>query len=299
MANYAHLPVPGKDAGLQDYLAEIRKFPILTAEEEYKLGKRFEVDGDLKAAHQLVSSHLRLAARVANDYRGYGLPLPDLISEANIGLMMAVKRFKPDKGFRLATYAIWWIRAQVQEFIIKTFSMVKLGTTAAQKKLFFNLKKTLTRVGVIDGKPPTPDQIRRIAEILSVSENDVVQMYGRLSGHDSSLNARVGGEEEGGIEHQDMLVDENSTHVEDYAEQDELSYRRNLLNQAMDILNEREKDIFIQRRLKEPTSTLEVLSQKYGVSRERIRQIENRAYERVTERVHEIDQGNQAQLPAD
>ena len=299
MANYAHLPVPGKDAGLQDYLVEIRKFPILTAEEEYKLGKRFEVDGDLKAAHQLVSSHLRLAARVANDYRGYGLPLPDLISEANIGLMMAVKRFKPDKGFRLATYAIWWIRAQVQEFIIKTFSMVKLGTTAAQKKLFFNLKKTLTRVGVIDGKPPTPDQIRRIAEILSVSENDVVQMYGRLSGHDSSLNARVGGEDEGGIEHQDMLVDENSTHEEDYAEQDELSYRRNLLNQAMDILNEREKDIFIQRRLKEPTSTLEVLSQKYGVSRERIRQIENRAYERVTERVHEIDQGNQAQLPAD
>jgi len=294
MSEYSNLPVPSKEIGIQDYLARIRKYPILTAEKEYTLAKRYEVEGDVDAAHQLVASHLRLAARVANDYRGYGLPLPDLISEANIGLMMAVKRFQPDKGFRLATYAIWWIRAQVQEFIIKTYSLVKLGTTGAQKKLFFNLKKTLVKVGVVDGKPPNPDQIRRVADILKVAETDVVQMYGRLSGHDSSLNVSVSSEDEGGTEYIDLLPDESTSLEDEYAEQDQLVYRRQLLQEALDVLNERERDIFLCRRLKEPSDTLEVLSQKYKVSKERVRQIENRAFERVTKRVHELNRENES-----
>ncbi len=293
MSRYSNLPVPNREIGIQDYLARIRKYPILTAETEYKLARRYELEGDLDAAHQLVASHLRLAARVANDYRGYGLPLPDLISEANIGLMMAVKRFQPSKGFRLATYAIWWIRAQVQEFIIKTYSLVKLGTTGAQKKLFFNLKKTLAKVGVTDGKPPTPDQIRKVADILKVAENDVVQMYGRLSGHDSSLNVSVGSDDEGGTEYIDLLPDDAASHEDAYAEQDQLHYRQQLLREALDVLNERERDIFLCRRMKEPSDTLEVLSQKYNVSKERIRQIENRAFELVSKRVHELNLANE------
>ena len=294
MNTYSRLPVPSKGNGLAQYLTEIRKFPMLTAQEEYQLGKQFETEGDVKAAHRLVTSHLRLAAKIAGEYRGYGLPLADLISEANVGLMHAVKRFKADKGFRLATYAMWWIRAQVQEFILRSWSLVKLGTTSSQKKLFFNLRKTMEQIGVIDSTTLNAQQIIKIAKKLNVSEKEVIQMHGRLSGQDSSLNISIASDDEAGMQKQDMLIDTSADYADQYEAEDENNYRRQLLNQSLAILQERERDIFISRKLREPSLTLEILSNKYGVSRERIRQIENAAMSKVSARIHELDREKQA-----
>ena len=260
---------------------------MLTHEEEYKLAKALIDEGDINSAHKLVTSHLRLASKIALNYRGYGLPLVDLISEANIGLMQAVKRFDPEKGFRLATYAGWWIRAQVQDFILRTWSLVKLGTTTSQKKLFFNLRKARELIGVVDSNNLKPKEIQKIAEMMSVSEKEVIQMNDRLSAQDSSLNASISFDDST-TERQDMLVDPNADQETVYAEKDEFDFRKKLLYDSLDVLKEREKDIFIKRRLTEPTVTLEILSQAYGVSRERIRQIECRAFEKVTKRVKEL-----------
>ncbi|MYG43006.1 MAG: RNA polymerase sigma factor RpoH, partial [Rhodobacteraceae bacterium] len=269
------------------YLVEVHKYPMLTHEEEYKLAKALIDEGDINSAHKLVTSHLRLASKIALNYRGYGLPLVDLISEANIGLMQAVKRFDPEKGFRLATYAGWWIRAQVQDFILRTWSLVKLGTTTSQKKLFFNLRKARELIGVVDSNNLKPKEIQKIAEMMSVSEKEVIQMNDRLSAQDSSLNASISFDDST-TERQDMLVDPNADQETVYAEKDEFDFRKKLLYDSLDVLKEREKDIFIKRRLTEPTVTLEILSQAYGVSRERIRQIECRAFEKVTKRVKEL-----------
>ncbi|MCY3675112.1 MAG: RNA polymerase sigma factor RpoH [Paracoccaceae bacterium] len=287
MANYKSLPVPSQDSGLRQYLVEVHKYPMLTHEEEYKLAKALIDEGDINSAHKLVTSHLRLASKIALNYRGYGLPLVDLISEANIGLMQAVKRFDPEKGFRLATYAGWWIRAQVQDFILRTWSLVKLGTTTSQKKLFFNLRKARELIGVVDSNNLKPKEIQKIAEMMSVSEKEVIQMNDRLSAQDSSLNASISFDDST-TERQDMLVDPNADQETVYAEKDEFDFRKKLLYDSLDVLKEREKDIFIKRRLTEPTVTLEILSQAYGVSRERIRQIECRAFEKVTKRVKEL-----------
>ncbi|MCY4186218.1 MAG: RNA polymerase sigma factor RpoH [Rhodobacteraceae bacterium] len=287
MASYKSLPVPSQDSGLRQYLVEVHKYPMLTHEEEYKLAKALIDEGDINSAHKLVTSHLRLASKIALNYRGYGLPLVDLISEANIGLMQAVKRFDPEKGFRLATYAGWWIRAQVQDFILRTWSLVKLGTTTSQKKLFFNLRKARELIGVVDSNNLKPKEIQKIAEMMSVSEKEVIQMNDRLSAQDSSLNASISFDDST-TERQDMLVDPNADQETVYAEKDEFDFRKKLLYDSLDVLKEREKDIFIKRRLTEPTVTLEILSQAYGVSRERIRQIECRAFEKVTKRVKEL-----------
>ena len=287
MASYKSLPVPSQDSGLRQYLVEVHKYPMLTHDEEYKLAKALIDEGDINSAHKLVTSHLRLASKIALNYRGYGLPLVDLISEANIGLMQAVKRFDPEKGFRLATYAGWWIRAQVQDFILRTWSLVKLGTTTSQKKLFFNLRKARELIGVVDSNNLKPKEIQKIAEMMSVSEKEVIQMNDRLSAQDSSLNASISFDDST-TERQDMLVDPNADQETAYAEKDEFDFRKNLLYDSLDVLKEREKDIFIKRRLTEPTVTLEILSQAYGVSRERIRQIECRAFEKVTKRVKEL-----------
>ncbi|MCY4100876.1 MAG: RNA polymerase sigma factor RpoH [Rhodobacteraceae bacterium] len=287
MATYKSLPVPSQDSGLRQYLVEVHKYPMLTHEEEYKLAKALIDEGDINSAHKLVTSHLRLASKIALNYRGYGLPLVDLISEANIGLMQAVKRFDPEKGFRLATYAGWWIRAQVQDFILRTWSLVKLGTTTSQKKLFFNLRKARELIGVVDSNNLKPKEIQKIAEMMSVSEKEVIQMNDRLSAQDSSLNASISFDDST-TERQDMLVDPNADQETVYAEKDEFDFRKKLLYDSLDVLKEREKDIFIKRRLTEPTVTLEILSQAYGVSRERIRQIECRAFEKVTKRVKEL-----------
>lgn len=287
MATYKSLPVPSQDSGLRQYLVEVHKYPMLTHEEEYKLAKALIDEGDINSAHKLVTSHLRLASKIALNYRGYGLPLVDLISEANIGLMQAVKRFDPEKGFRLATYAGWWIRAQVQDFILRTWSLVKLGTTTSQKKLFFNLRKARELIGVVDSNNLKPKEIQKIAEMMSVSEKEVIQMNDRLSAQDSSLNVSISFDDST-TERQDMLVDPNADQETVYAEKDEFDFRKKLLYDSLDVLKEREKDIFIKRRLTEPTVTLEILSQAYGVSRERIRQIECRAFEKVTKRVKEL-----------
>ncbi len=287
MASYKSLPVPSQDSGLRQYLVEVHKYPMLTHDEEYKLAKALIDEGDINSAHKLVTSHLRLASKIALNYRGYGLPLVDLISEANIGLMQAVKRFDPEKGFRLATYAGWWIRAQVQDFILRTWSLVKLGTTTSQKKLFFNLRKARELIGVVDSNNLKPKEIQKIAEMMSVSEREVIQMNDRLSAQDSSLNASIS-YDDSTTERQDMLVDTNADQETAYAEKDEFDFRKKLLYDSLDVLKEREKDIFIKRRLTEPTVTLEILSQAYGVSRERIRQIECRAFEKVTKRVKEL-----------
>ena len=287
MATYKSLPVPSQDSGLRQYLVEVHKYPMLTHEEEYKLAKALIDEGDINSAHKLVTSHLRLASKIALNYRGYGLPLVDLISEANIGLMQAVKRFDPEKGFRLATYSGWWIRAQVQDFILRTWSLVKLGTTTSQKKLFFNLRKARELIGVVDSNNLKPKEIQKIAEMMSVSEKEVIQMNDRLSAQDSSLNASISFDDST-TERQDMLVDPNADQETVYAEKDEFDFRKKLLYDSLDVLKEREKDIFIKRRLTEPTVTLEILSQAYGVSRERIRQIECRAFEKVTKRVKEL-----------
>jgi len=283
------LPAPNPNASLSLYLNQIRQFPLLTKDEEYTYGKRWREDDDVQSAHILVTSHLRLAARVAHDYRGYGLPLADLIAEANLGLMHAVRRFEPERGFRLATYALWWIRAQVQEFVLKSWSLVKLGTTGSQKKLFFNLRKAKELIGVIDSGELRPDDVKKLSKMMNVPAKEVRLMNGRLSGQDSSLNATVGQEGDSKLAFQDLLVDESADHEAEYAEEDEKRFRRELLNQALEILDAREKDILIKRKLTEPNCTLETLSKVYKVSRERIRQIEVRAFEKVSRRVVQLE----------
>ncbi|MCV2871324.1 RNA polymerase sigma factor RpoH [Defluviimonas sp. WL0050] len=280
MSNYGNLPAPSPEQGLNRYLQEIRKFPLLEPEEEYMLAKRWVDHEDSSAAHKMVTSHLRLAAKIAMGYRGYGLPQAEVISEANVGLMQAVKRFDPEKGFRLATYAMWWIRASIQEYILRSWSLVKLGTTSAQKKLFFNLRKAKSRIGALEEGDLRPEHVEKIAHDLNVTEDEVIDMNRRLSGGDASLNATVGAED-GTAQWQDWLEDEDADQAGHYAEADELSVRRELLEQAMDVLNDRERDILMQRRLVDEPVTLEDLSGQYDVSRERIRQIEVRAFEKL------------------
>lgn len=297
MSTYANLPAPSPEQGLNRYMQEIRKFPLLEPEEEYMLAKRWVDHQDTQAAHKMVTSHLRLAAKIAMGYRGYGLPQAEVISEANVGLMQAVKRFDPEKGFRLATYAMWWIRASIQEYILRSWSLVKLGTTSAQKKLFFNLRKAKAKVGALEEGDLRPENLAQIAKDLSVSEEEVISMNRRLSGGDASLNATVGSEE-GGSQWQDWLEDEDSDQAGDYAERNEFDTRYALLTQAMSALNEREKDVLTKRRLAETPVTLEELSEAYGVSRERIRQIEVRAFEKLQERMRDLARGKGMVVPA-
>ena len=288
MSNYKNLPAPTPEGRLNRYMQEIRKFPLLEPEEEYMLAKAWVEQEDTQAAHRMVTSHLRLAAKIAMGYRGYGLPQAEVISEANVGLMQAVKRFDPEKGFRLATYAMWWIRASIQEYILRSWSLVKLGTTSAQKKLFFNLRKAKARIGALEEGDMRPENVQRIATDLGVTEAEVISMNRRLSGGDASLNATVGSEGEGTMQWQDWLEDEDADQAGDYEARDELSARRELLAEAMDVLNEREKDILTQRRLSEESITLEDLSSQYDVSRERIRQIEVRAFEKLQKRMRDL-----------
>lgn len=290
MANtYSALPAPSPEQGLSRYLAEIRKFPMLEPEEEFMLAKAWVDHGDREAAHRLVTSHLRLAAKIAMGYRGYGLPISEVISEANVGLMQAVKRFDPDKGFRLATYAMWWIRAAIQEYILRSWSLVKLGTTAAQKKLFFNLRKAKGKIGALEEGDMRPEHVEKIATDLGVTRDEVISMNRRLSGGgDSSLNAPLKGDGEGSSEWQDWLADDDADQAATYAEDQELDLRRQLLLEAMKDLNDREKHILTERRLKDDPVTLEDLSKVYNVSRERIRQIEVRAFEKLQRRMREL-----------
>ena len=284
--------VAGGSAGLSRYLDEIRKFPMLQPDEEYMLAKRWQQHADGDAAQKLITSHLRLVARIAMGYRGYGLPIGEVISEGNVGLMQAVKRFEPDKGFRLATYAMWWIRASIQEYILRSWSLVKMGTTAAQKKLFFNLRRIKGQIQALEEGDLTPDHVKTIATKLGVSEADVVSMNQRLSG-DSSLNAPIRAESESG-EWQDWLVDDIPNQEERLAESEELGHRRDYLTAALGSLNERERQIFAARRLAEDPATLEDLSAQFGVSRERIRQIEVRAFEKVQKAVKQAAKSAEA-----
>jgi RNA polymerase sigma-32 factor len=275
----SRLPVFSTEGGLSHYLAEIRKFPMLEPQEEYMLGKRWREHGDSDAAHKLITSHLRLVAKIAMGYRGYGLPIGEVISEGNVGLMQAVKRFEPDKGFRLATYAMWWIRASIQEYILRSWSLVKLGTTAAQKRLFFNLRKAKSQISALEEGDLRPDQVKSIATRLGVSEKEVIDMNRRLGG-DSSLNAPIRTDSESG-EWQDWLVDDHLDQETQLAQSEELDNRKRALGQALDVLNDRERKIFEARRLTENPVTLEELAAEFGVSRERVRQIEVRAFEKV------------------
>ena len=288
MSNYKNLPAPSPENGLSRYLQEIRKFPMLEPDQEYMLAKRWIEEQDSDAAHQMVTSHLRLAAKIAMGYRGYGLPQAEVISEANVGLMQAVKRFDPEKGFRLATYAMWWIRASIQEYILRSWSLVKMGTTSAQKKLFFNLRKAKSKIGALDEGDMHPDNVTKIASDLGVSETEVVSMNRRLSGGDASLNAMISADGESSMEWQDWLEDEDADQASDYELKDELSLRRDMLNSAMHGLNERERNILTQRRLVDEVQTLEELSETYGISRERVRQIEVRAFEKLQEKMREM-----------
>jgi RNA polymerase sigma-32 factor len=298
MSTYANLPAPSPEQGLNRYMQEIRKFPLLEPQEEYMLAKRWVDHQDTQAAHKMVTSHLRLAAKIAMGYRGYGLPQAEVISEANVGLMQAVKRFDPEKGFRLATYAMWWIRASIQEYILRSWSLVKLGTTSAQKKLFFNLRKAKAKVGALEEGDQRPENLALVAKDLSVSEEEVISMNRRLSGGDASLNATVGSDGEGTTQWQDWLEDEDSDQAGDYAEKNEFDTRHALLMQAMSALNDREKDVLEKRRLAETPITLEELSESYGVSRERIRQIEVRAFEKLQARMRELAVSKGMVVPA-
>jgi len=289
------LPSVGAHGGLTRYLEEIRQFPMLEPQQEYMLAKSWREHGDRDAAHQLVTSHLRLVARIAMGYRGYGLPIGEVISEGNVGLMQAVKRFDPDKGFRLATYAMWWIRAAIQEYILRSWSLVKMGTTAAQKKLFFNLRKIKGQLKALDEGDLRPDQVKRIATQLGVTEEDVVSMNRRLAG-DSSLNAPVRNDAESG-EWQDWLVDDTMDQETALAESEERDIRREMLSNALKGLNPRERRVFEARRLAEDPLTLEELSAEFGVSRERIRQIEVRAFEKLQAALIRLA-GEQRLLPA-
>lgn len=278
--------VASGEGGLTRYLEEIRRFPMLEPQEEYMLAKRYTEHGDTNAAHRLVTSHLRLVAKIAMGYRGYGLPIGEVISEGNVGLMQAVKKFEPDRGFRLATYAMWWIKASIQEYILRSWSLVKLGTTANQKRLFFNLRKVKNKIQALDAGDLNPDQVAEIARRLKVSEDEVVSMDRRLGG-DASLNAPIRATDGESGQWQDWLVDDSDDQETVLVEQDELENRRQLLAGAMDVLNDREKRIFQARRLSEEPITLEDLSSEFGISRERVRQIEVRAFEKVQDAVKE------------
>jgi RNA polymerase sigma-32 factor len=284
----------GGSLGLTRYLEEIRRFPMLAPDEEFMLAKRWQEHEDADAAEKLVTSHLRLVARIAMGYRGYGLPIGEVISEGNVGLMQAVKRFDPDKGFRLATYAMWWIRASIQEYILRSWSLVKMGTTAAQKKLFFNLRRAKSQLQALDDGDLKPEHVKTIATKLGVPEEDVVNMNRRLSG-DASLNAPIRAEAESG-EWQDWLVDDTPTQEDRLVEDEELQRRKSYLSSAMAVLNDRERRVFEARRLAEEPATLEELSEEFGVSRERIRQIEVRAFEKVQKAV--TSTARQAEAPA-
>jgi RNA polymerase sigma-32 factor len=278
----ASLPMLANEGGLSRYLDEIRKFPMLEPSEEFMLAKRWREHGDRDAAHKLVTSHLRLVAKIAMGYRGYGLPISEVVSEGNVGLMQAVKRFEPDKGFRLATYAMWWIKAAIQEYILRSWSLVKMGTTANQKKLFFNLRKAKGRISALDEGDLRPEQVQQIATKLGVTEQDVIDMNRRLGG-DASLNAPL--REEGEGEWQDWLVDESASQEQRIVAEEEGQNRLTALREALSVLNPRERRIFEARRLAEDPITLEELSTEFGVSRERVRQIEVRAFEKVQEAV--------------
>jgi RNA polymerase sigma-32 factor len=273
------LPVLAGDAGLSRYLAEIRKFPLLSPEDEYMFAKRWQEHEDAEAARRLVTSHLRLVAKIAMGYRGYGLPVSEIVAEGNVGLMQAVKRFEPDKGFRLATYAMWWIRASIQEYVLRSWSLVKMGTTAAQKKLFFNLRKAKSHIGAIEEGDLTPEHVATLSDRLGVSEREVTEMNRRLSGGDASLNAPLRSESES--EWQDWLADDTVDQETRLAEREEMGDRHVLLENAMVALTERERDIIRSRRLQDEPATLEELSQKFGISRERVRQIEVRAFDKL------------------
>ena len=282
-ANVPAVPNLDPSANLSRYLQEIQKFPILEAEEEFILAKNWTEKEDVEAAHKMVTSHLRLVAKIAMGYRGYGLPLGELISEGNVGLMQAVKRFEPDRGFRLATYAMWWIKASIHEYILRTWSLVKIGTTAAQKKLFFNLRRIKGQLKEIDEGDLSPESVKKISEILDVPEDEVISMNRRLAGPDNSLNVPL--RSDGDNEWQDWLVDETASQEEILGDRQELANRRKLLNRALIGLNDRERHIFIERRLTENPKTLEDLSEHYSISRERVRQIEVRAFEKVQESI--------------
>jgi RNA polymerase sigma-32 factor len=283
MARTSLPAIASGEAGLTRYLEEIRRFPMLEPQEEYMLAKAYREHGDRDAAHKLVTSHLRLVAKIAMGYRGYGLPIGEVISEGNVGLMQAVKRFEPEKGFRLATYAMWWIKAAIQEYILRSWSLVKMGTTANQKRLFFNLRKVKGQIQALEEGDLHPDQVKKIAKKLGVTEEDVISMNRRLGG-DTSLNAPIRADAESG-EWQDWLVDESDNQESVLAESEELDNRRKLLKDAMGVLNDREKRIFEARRLADDPITLEELSAEFGVSRERVRQIEVRAFEKVQKAV--------------
>ena len=279
MNNNVNLPSLSNEGSLTHYLQQIKKFPMLSQKEEISLARKWIKKGDTDAAHKLVTSHLRLVARIAMGYKGYGLPITELISEGNIGLMQAVKKYDPEKGFRLSTYAMWWIRAAIQEYVLKSWSLVKIGTTAAQKKLFFNLKKIKNQLTSYNDGSLKPDQVKEIAERLDVTEAEVSDMEGRMSGTDYSLNAVVS--EDGVSEWQDWLVDEDADQEVKLAEREELSKRKSLLSKAINILNEREQNIISARKLSEVPKTLEELSKTYKISRERVRQIEEKAFAKL------------------
>ena len=282
------LPILSSEGNLAFYLQEIKKFPILTAEEEYMLAKRYKEHDDTEAAHKLVTSHLRLVAKIAMGYRGYGLPVTDLISEGNVGIMQAVKKFDPERGFRLATYAMWWIRAQIQEYVLHSWSLVKIGTTAAQKKLFFNLKKLKNQLSSIDSGDLSPENAREIASRLNVKEAEVLDMNNRMFSGDQSLNTKIGNE--GDAEWQDMIIDSKDTQDNILEHSNELSYRKKIFEQALEVLSEREKEIISLRKLKDKPVKLEELSIKFKISRERVRQIEEKAFEKLQKQVSVITQ---------
>ena len=278
MAINNNLPVLSNEGGLSAYLEQIKKFPMLDAEEEYMLAKNWKTTGNIKSAEKIVKSHLRLVAKIAMGYKGYGLPVNEMISEGNVGLMQAVKKFEPEKGFRLATYAMWWIKASIQEYILRSWSLVKIGTTSAQKKLFFNLKKLKNQIAPQTEGDLKNEHVDKIANKLDVSKEEVISMNRRLSGKEFSLNAQVG---EDGDEWQDWLVDKELDHDLKFAQQEEMEQRKDLLKNSIKVLNEREKEILYARRLSEEPTTLEDLSKRYKVSRERVRQIENKAFEKL------------------
>ena len=288
--NY-NLPTLINEGGLSAYLAQIKKFPMLEAEEEYMLAKNWKTTGNLKSAEKLVTSHLRLVAKIAMGYKGYGLPVNEMISEGNVGLMQAVKKFEPEKGFRLATYAMWWIKASIQEYILRTWSLVKIGTTTAQKKLFFNLKKIKNKIAPRSEGDLKDEHVAEIAKQLAVKKNEVVSMNRRLSGKEHSLNAPIG---EDGDEWQDWIVDKEMDQELKFAQKEEMEQRKDLLKESIKILNEREKEILCARRLNDKPTTLEDLSKKYKISRERIRQIENKAFEKVQK--HMLNAANSRNL---
>ena len=281
-----NLPILSNEGGLSAYLEQIKKFPMLDAEEEYMLAKNWKTTGNIKSAEKLVTSHLRLVAKIAMGYKGYGLPINEMISEGNIGLMQAVKKFEPEKGFRLATYAMWWIKASIQEYILKSWSLVKIGTTAAQKKLFFNLRKLKNQIMSMESGNLSPENIREIATKLDVKEGEVVDMENRLFTSDKSLNVKIADEND--VEWQDLIEDKNETHDVIIEKKDELNYRRNLFAKALKFLNEREKEIITFRKLQEKPLKLEELSKRYKISRERVRQIEEKALEKLKKEILNI-----------